>query len=46
MDGKLIRIHPSAEKAAKSVGGKQGNCILKCCRNLQKSAYGFTWKFK
>lgn len=45
LDGVLIRVWPSMQKIEQELGYKYQN-ISACCRGLQKTAFGFIWKYK
>lgn len=45
LKGEFIQEFNSSEEALRSIGGKSGTSILKCCRGEQKHAHKFIWKF-
>jgi hypothetical protein len=45
LDGNLIAKHAGTVEAAKTVGGKS-KAISGACRGIQKTAYGFVWKYE
>jgi len=44
--GNFIQEWPSIRQAGFYLVGNQGESIRKCLKGLQKTAYGFTWKYK
>jgi group I intron endonuclease len=46
LEGNLIKEHSSLIEAAISLGKKQSTSIINCCKNRQKTAYGYYWKYK
>lgn len=42
----LIEIFESASAAARSLGKTDGSAILKVCKNIRPTAYGYKWKYK
>jgi hypothetical protein len=44
--GNFIQEWPSIRQAGFNLIGNQGESIRKCLKGLQKTAYGFTWKYK
>ena len=45
LKGEFVKEFNSSEEALRSIGGKSGQSILKCCRGQQKHAYKFIWRF-
>jgi hypothetical protein len=46
LNGNFIQEWPSIRQAGFNLVGNQGESIRKCLKGLQKTAYGFTWKYK
>jgi hypothetical protein len=46
LQGNFIQEWPSIRQAGFSLVGNQGESIRKCLKGLQKTAYGFVWKYK
>jgi hypothetical protein len=44
--GNFIQEWPSIRQAGFNLVGNQGESIRKCLKGLQKTAYGFAWKYK
>jgi len=44
--GNFIQEWPSIRQAGFSLVGNQGESIRKCLKGMQKTAYGFAWKYK
>lgn len=44
--GNFIQEWPSIRQAGFSLVGNQGESIRKCLKGMQKTAYGFIWKYK
>lgn len=42
----FISEHVSAQKAANSVGLKEGSSVTSCCKGRSKTSGGFIWKYK
>lgn len=45
MDGKLLKTYPTMMDASRSCGVKSNSLIVRCCKNVRKSAYGFIWQY-
>ena len=46
LDGNYIRTFHSSREAERSLNGKlKGVTIIGCCKNKNKSAYGFMWRY-
>ena len=45
LNNDVIKVFINSKKAAEHVGLKQGDTILKSCRNNEYSAAGYKWKF-
>lgn len=45
LDGVLVKIWDNARRAAISLGQRDGNQILLCCKGLSKSCKGYIWKY-
>jgi hypothetical protein len=46
LQNNFIQEWPSIRQAGFKLRGNQGESIRKCLKGLQKTAYGFTWKYK
>jgi hypothetical protein len=46
LNGNFIKNWSSIRQAGFSLVGNQGESIRKCLKGLQKSAYGYKWKYK
>jgi len=46
LEGNFIKEWRSVSEAKKEINNNKGDGIGSCCRNKQKTAYGFIWKFK
>lgn len=45
LEGELIQIHNSISSAARLING-DASYIVKCCKGIKDSAYGYIWKYK
>ena len=45
LNGTLIKIWDNSRKAALSLGLRDGNQILLCCKGFSKSCKGYVWKY-
>lgn len=45
LDGKFVKTWENASQAGKSLGSRDGNAILKCCKGKGNQSKGFIWKF-
>ena len=45
LEGKFIKTWDNSRKAALSLGLRDGNPILLCCKGLGKSCKGYIWKY-
>jgi hypothetical protein len=41
----ILNTYSSIVGAARELKKKKGDEIMKCCKNIRKSAYGFAWKY-
>jgi len=46
LDNNFIAEHPNATRAIEALGYGNRNVIRNCCKGIQKTAYGYIWKFK
>jgi hypothetical protein len=46
IEGDFIKEWPSIRQAGLEIAGTNGETIRKCLKGLQKTAYGFKWKYK
>lgn len=46
LNNNFIKEWPSIRKAGYDIAGTNGETIRKCLKELQKTAYGFKWKYK
>ena len=46
LNNNFIKEWPSIRQAGLSLVGNQGESIRKCLKGLQKTAYGYKWKYK
>lgn len=42
----IIKVWKNAKIAAQSFGARDGSSISKCCKNLQRTAYGYKWQYR
>lgn len=43
---RIVKEYDSISEAAKEIGVKNGVAISNCCRGVQKTAYGYKWRYK
>lgn len=46
LDGNVIAEYPSIASAERAIGRNVNGGVAQSCRGLQKTAYGYKWKFK